>query len=98
MNKQQRNRVQLYSNNVLDVMFRLKNETGALVGMQELYEAIQPFTTGNYFKVRTRLKTASKATEAILKQVDEMQHDTFTHILCDNLRAYVDNVRFAVEH
>ena len=98
MNRQQRKRIEQYSHNILNVMFRLKNDTGKLYGMGELYGAIQPFTIGDYSKVRTRLKIASKATEAILKQVDEMNYGTFTHILCDNLRAYVDNVRLATDH
>ena len=98
MNRQQRKRIEQYSHNILNVMFRLKNDTGKLYGMGELYGAIQPFTTGDYSKIRTRLKIASKATEAILKQVDEMNCCTFTHILCDNLRAYVDSVRLATDH
>ena len=95
MKKQQRNYVELHSHNILNVMFRLKDDTGKLAGMQELYDAVQPFTTGDLHKPKTRLKKATTAVNTIVDQVDLQQFETLDHILCDNMRAYLRELRHA---
>ena len=97
MNRQQRNQIIASSHNVLNVMFRLKQETGRVYGMDELYEAVRGFTAGNFSKPKTRLKQASSAVNSIVEQVDSQQFDTFTHILCDNLRTYLHGLSQAIK-
>ena len=94
--KQNQKAAAFYAQNLLSVLFRVKNDTGRLEGMDALYTAIQPFTTGDFTKPKTRLKQASKAVKTIVEQVDSMRFNTFTHILCDNLRVYLRDLSQAL--
>ena len=97
MNRQQRNQVIASSNTILNVMFRLKQETGRLYGMDNLYEAVQPFTMGDVHKPKTRLKRASSSVSIIVDQVRLRHFGTFALILCDNLRAYLHDLSQAIK-
>ena len=96
MKQTQRTKVEFYALNLLSVLSRMKNETGRLEGMDDLYTTIQPFTAGDFSRPKTRLQKARRGLLQIEDQIDAMRFDTFMHILCDNLNAYLRDISQAL--
>ena len=89
MNEQRRNRINLYANDILNI---LATFNGKIDGMDEIAAAIQPFAMGDFTKPRTRLTLACNGLNKIMDQVKSQKFDTSAYTMCSNIRAYLSAI------
>ena len=92
MNGQQRNHINLYANDILNILVIFN---GKIDGMDEIVDAIQPFTIGDFTKPRTRLKLAFDGLNKIVDQVKSQKFETSAYTMCSNIRSYLSAISLA---